>query len=1101
MNKRKAFIPITALMAALLLALVAAMTPFVAEPNIAYAQASGDATLQGLTVVGQPTSTTSAPSGVTYSELSPVLDTDASDGLTTVYDVRIPFDQTGVLVTPDVASGNKGQTDPNDNSIIRVNGTVVAAETGHEVSVANVEGAKATITIHVTAPQRTITQSYTVRVYREHRTRSNDANLASLGISGAGLSPSFSPGTTSYKARAQAAEVTLSYGLSETGGGASVGDVSVTSDGGGDSYAAATKKVTLGAAAAANVDTGGTTTITVPVTAEDGSTKSYSIVVYRIRANRATNANLATLTSTPVGGSEVSGFTLDTDASDGTTLEYTQRVNNATTHVTIAATKVDAGAMDPVISPSDAQISVTGHQVALRAGAKTTITVRVTAEDTAVRQTYTLTVYRNRATLSSDNNLNSLGVSVGSLDPLFNRNTTDYDVQVGSKVEKITVSYTASDTAGGSAVVVGTTTSGASVANNKEVTLAAAGSSTAITVTVTPETGTSDNKVYNIDVYRLRSLPSADASLSSLTSTPATTPALTLVAGTKAYNVEVAHNISAITVTAAATAAANGATVAIRPSGGTNVALAAGAKTAITITVTAEDRTTTDTYMVYVYRQRATPSDDATLSELSLSAGMLMPIFSSDTVGYKARVESNVDEVTVTAMLNDSAGGGSVAVTTPGTDTNCNTADDVAAPGNKVSPLSAGGNTTICVTATAENNDTKVYTITVYRLRDNPNTDATLSTLSLTETTGTITDLDGDGTVDTFDSDGDGTANTNTLDVTNNMNPDVVYRVRQVTVNYTADIGSIIAIMPADANAKTEGHQVDLTAGAETMITVTVQPEDSTVPAVTHTLNVYRMNVPGSESKDATLSSLMLSGGMLTPEFASGTAEYTAAVAYSTAKTTVTAMTTHIGANFEIGTVTGATFTEGTDADGDMDGWQVALAPGQESSIVVEVTAEDGTTKRYTVKATRAATASSDASLSSLSLMAGMDAVALTPAFDADTMSYTAMVGSDVEMVTVSAMPMLGATVEGAGDVDLEVGENTVTITVTAEDAETTMTYTVMVTREILTDEARLLARYDANNNGMIDRSEAVQAIRDHQAGTLSRADAVIVIRLYQRGG
>ena len=50
---RKAFIPISALLGALLLALVAAMTPFVADPERAYAQSqSQDTTLYSLSFTG-----------------------------------------------------------------------------------------------------------------------------------------------------------------------------------------------------------------------------------------------------------------------------------------------------------------------------------------------------------------------------------------------------------------------------------------------------------------------------------------------------------------------------------------------------------------------------------------------------------------------------------------------------------------------------------------------------------------------------------------------------------------------------------------------------------------------------------------------------------------------------------------------------------------------------------------------------------------------------------------------------------------------------------------------------------------------------------------
>ena len=922
------------------------MTLFVAEPDRAYAQAApDDPNLSGLAVAG-------APDDANTDNLLTGVNDFAVD--TTTYTVRIPFVDSGVVVTPSVST----PTDDNDasnDSVIRVNGTVVASGADHNVNLAGRAGMTTSITIHVTAPLRSVTKTYTVKVYRDRQSRSNNANLASLGISGVSLSPSFSAGTTSYKARVQAETVTLSYRLSDTGGGAAVGTIGVTADGDNDDYDADTKKVTLGDSAVADANTGGTTTITIPVTAEDGSPNSYSIEVYRIRSNRQTNANLATLTSVPVAGAPVGGgFQLDVDHTNGTTLNYNQRVNNATTHVTIAATKADAGAMDPAINPSDALRGDDdiGHQVAVRAGAVTTITIMVIAEDTAVRQTYTVKVYRERATRSDNNNLNSLSLSAGTLTPAFNKDKTSYDAQVAPNVSKVTVSYRASDTAGGSTVSVGAA-GGVSSASDNEVTLDVAGMTTTITVTVTAEDTDTAAKLYVIRVYHLRSLPSANTRL-------ADTDGLTVSQGTlvpdydpdaKMYDVNVDHGISAITVTATAAAEDVGATVAITPNGGSNVALAAGARTAIRITITAEDGVTEDAYMVHVYRKRATSLDDATLSALSLSAGTLSPAFMSDTIEYNARVANSVDEVTVSATLSDNAGGGLVEVETPGPDASCTGADNVDAMANKVS-LDAGDNTTICVTATAEDGSTKVYSIIVYRIRANPSTDSNLAVFAITEAARVITDLDGDGEADTVEI--DGTASANTLSVLTDMNPDVVYRVRQVTVTATAVIGSTVTILPADSETGTLGHQVNLSPGAETMIIVTVQPEDSAVPSKTYTANVYRKNVPGSESDDATLSSLMLSGGVLTPVFASGTMEYEAAVG-RTEMTTVSAIATHIGAqsSVQIGTRTGDVFDEGDDADDDIDGWQVALTDGQEVTIAVKVTAEDGeTTETYTVTTT-----------------------------------------------------------------------------------------------------------------------------------------------------
>ena len=1079
MNKKKAFIPMSVLIGALLLALVAAMTPFVAEPDVAHAQ-SADATLSALTVAGAPTGTHTPPAGVTYDTLAPVFAATTKE-----YKVRIPFVQSGVVVTPTAA-----ETD----SIIRVNGQVVASAASHNVSVASAIGSEFTITIHVQAPLRSVSETYTVKVYRERKDRSDNKNLASLGVSGASLSPAFTPGTISYKARVQAASVTLSYRLSDTGGGASVGTVAVASTGGGEAYDSATKKVTLGAAAAATAATGGTTTITVPVTAEDGTSQDYTIEIYRIRANRETTANLATLGLTAIGGVRVGdALALTTDpAAAGFTTDYKERMDTDTTHVTVAATVADAGATF-AISPSDANAAEEGHQVALTAGAETTITITVTAEDTARRQAYTVKVYRERATKSNDNNLNSLSLSMGTLTPAFNRDTEDYTAQVAHNVEKVTVSYAASDTAGGSSVAV-TVTGGTASVSGKEVTLADAGIITVITVTVTPESGaTADpaadpplpgSKEYEIRLYRLRELPSANASLSGITITPSSAGTLDPVfsATTKMYKVKVANNVASITIGGSAADVSNGATVAITPKRGMGVDLTAGMETLITIMVTAEDRTTTDTYTVRVYRERATKSDDATLSALSLSAGMLSPAFMSDTIEYKARVANSVDKVTVSSTPSDNAGGVGIMRATS-TDADCSsTGDNTAVTTDAISLLTAGNNTNICVNVTAEDGSTKSYLIQVYRLRVNPSVDDSLSAFTITEATNSVNITTGVSSATPAD---------HTLVLLgDNMNmPDVAYRVRQVTVTATADDGAVVTILPADANTAEPGHQVDLSVGAETTITVLVQPEDSSVPSKAHTANVYRKNIPGTESKDATLSSLMLSGAVLSPAFASATEKYTAAAANSTELTTVTAMATHIGAQSSI--VTGIM---PPDANADMAGHQVSLMAGQEATITVVVTAEDGTTmKTYTVKVTRAAEESSDATLSSLML----SGLTLMPEFDPATTAYTAEIDF-LETTTVEAMATHhAAMVEGTGEKTLVVGDNMISVMVTAED-ESTQTYTVTVT---VRRGETLLQRYDENNNGRIDLSEARMAVDDYLFNdVLTKEQAQEVVNLYLFG-
>ena len=87
----------------------------------------------------------------------------------------------------------------------------------------------------------------------------------------------------------------------------------------------------------------------------------------------------------------------------------------------------------------------------------------------------------------------------------------------------------------------------------------------------------------------------------------------------------------------------------------------------------------------------------------------------------------------------------------------------------------------------------------------------------------------------------------------------------------------------------------------------------------------------------------------------------------------------------------------------------------------------------------------------------GGEVVALTPSFASGTTTYTAVVAHDLSAVTVSVSVVsagsayeirIGGVVDQDGIVPLAVGAgNVVTVTVTAQDGETTQTYFVTVTR------------------------------------------------------
>lgn len=183
-------------------------------------------------------------------------------------------------------------------------------------------------------------------------------------------------------------------------------------------------------------------------------------------------------------------------------------------------------------------------------------------------------------------------------------------------------------------------------------------------------------------------------------------------------------------------------------------------------------------------------------------------------------------------------------------------------------------------------------------------------------------------------------------------------------------------------------------------------------------------------SNEASLSSLSLSVGVLSPKFSSANLAYSANVPNGTTSVTVTATTANSAAK---AVVSGAS----------------SLSTG-DNAVTVKVTAEDGTTtKTYTITVKVApADASTDATLSSLSISAGT----LSPAFDSATLSYTASVANNIDIITVNAVATDSAASVSAGSTALAEGSNTIEVVVTAEDGATTKTYTITVTRALSSD-------------------------------------------------
>ncbi len=286
----------------------------------------------------------------------------------------------------------------------------------------------------------------------------------------------------------------------------------------------------------------------------------------------------------------------------------------------------------------------------------------------------------------------------------------------------------------------------------------------------------------------------------------------------------------------------------------------------------------------------------------------------------------------------------------------------------------------------------------------------------------------------------DGTSVTGFAADTTSYTMDVENVTAQVTVAATAShTNANVAYSPADADTGVNGHQLDLIVGDNT-VTVTVTAEDATTKA--YTVTITRADPPSS---DADLTALTIDGTSVTA-FAADTTSYTLDVPFATAQVIVAATKSHTKANVVITPADANTGTTAHDVD-------LSVLGGAGNTVTVTVTAEDGTTKAYTVTITRAE-AGTNADLSDLTI----DGSSVSD-FAADKVSYTMSLPNSTGQVTVEATksdikatvvitPAAAAAAAGY-QVDLSGRESVITATVTAEDGAT-KAYKVTINRAVV---------------------------------------------------
>jgi gliding motility-associated-like protein len=260
--------------------------------------------------------------------------------------------------------------------------------------------------------------------------------------------------------------------------------------------------------------------------------------------------------------------------------------------------------------------------------------------------------------------------------------------------------------------------------------------------------------------------------------------------------------------------------------------------------------------------------------------------------------------------------------------------------------------------------------------------------------------------------------------------------VSSITVTpTTADVNATVKVNGTLVTSGTASGNLPLVVGPNTVtIVVTAQDVSSTK---TYTITVTRV-----ASTVATLASIKLSNGSVSPAFAPGTTSYTDAVGNSVTSITVTPTSTDANATIM---VNGSAVMSGSASP------SIPLVVGP-NNITIAVTAQDGVTQQsYTVVVTEAA--STNANLSSLVPNTG----SISPVFSPTTINYTETVGNNFAGIKVTpttavssaTIKVNGITVASGAlsqSIPLAVGSNKVTIIVTAQSGAT-KTYTLTVTR------------------------------------------------------
>ena len=501
----------------------------------------------------------------------------------------------------------------------------------------------------------------------------HSANITSLNLSSVTLSPTFDKATTSYTATVgnTISSTTVTPVLEDTTSTVTVNGVLVASG---------------QASGAININFGANT-ISVIVTAQGGTTKTYTITITR---PKSTDSNLTSLATSSVTISPTF---------DKATTTYTATVGNTINSTTVTPVLEDATATVTVNGVSVVSGQASGS-INLNFGTNI-ISAIVTAQD-GTTKTYTVTITKLKST---DANLTSLAISGATLSPIFDKNTTTYSVNVGYAVKNMTVTPLVEDNTATIQVNGTSVTSGqASGAVSLKV------GTTSIQTAVTAQDGTI--KTYTITVTRSGAPVFLDA-------TPMKGAVITANNIQIVVNTNTSGTVYWVCLPQGSTAPNKDQTVAGQNALGSHVTLSGSVNMVANIdsNYTINGLVSGASYDIYCIAEDsqgdiqdtpakvtlATLSDNTDINSMTTSAGPLSPLFNSATTSYSMVVDNSVNSITVTSTLADNRA-------------SLNVNGTAAANGFASSAVTLNiGSTIVTVDCIAEDGTDKQYSITVTR--------------------------------------------------------------------------------------------------------------------------------------------------------------------------------------------------------------------------------------------------------------------------------------------------------------------------------------------------------------------------------------------------